>query len=68
MIHVLTALFRVSFFLRALLLPLERNHVDRPIVDVVIVAGFRVDRVMIVACAVSRFIALHSPLSTDAVT
>lgn len=68
MIHVLTALFRVSFFLRVLL-PLKCNHVDRPTIDViVVVVGFRVDRMTIVVYAVTRFIALHLPLSTDAVT
>jgi len=65
MIHVLTTLFRVSFFLRVLLFPPECNHVDCTAVDVVVVVGFRVDRVTIVAYTMSCFIALHSPFSTD---
>lgn len=48
-------------------IPFELNHVDRLLVIVIVIVGFRVDRVMVIVRAVSHFMALHSPLGTDVV-
>lgn len=69
-VRFLIGLFRVSSLFHVVVTSLiERDHVDRLLVIVVVVVvGFRGGRAMIVVRAITRFIALYSPVSADAVT